>query len=698
MQQVTGNESATVCQVGQWRLDSGNRELSKPGQQRKLDPLTTAVLVHLAQHAGRTVSREELQSQVWGRKIVSNEAINRTIATLRRKLDDSAANPRYIETVPKLGYRLIADVEWLTTDSPQQRSISRTAIALGVLAIAAIVFVSSLLIRTHSSGNADDSVLAHSSGIIKVTALTGNEGRPDFSPDGRYIAYQHRAAGSDHWQIGLTDLLSSQVTMLTDSPHYNRLPKWSPDGQWLIFHRWRHGECGIYRLDMSAGPKHVSEPHLLIPCHPHSDRLDLDWAADGQSIYFTDGQGPESSYNLFHHDLRHQSTQQITHHSQGGLGYYALSRAHHSQSLILLRNSDWGASDIQRFEPQTSQLSPLQHFDEFINAVAWQSDDQALLIGTANGAIDHYSLINHQRQPLVSSHDPVFAPATLPQSTGIGFVVGSHGVMNIHTIELANANSPPTILIHSTREDTVPSYANTQRTLVFTSNRDNRIQVWQHDEHAGVKRLSDIGDLAHVNRIKWSTDDRLLLLESDGRVVLVDVARRSAKQLISLEQPMFNVSWLGESEQLLYAAKENGEWQLWQSGVDGTAAQPITTSGAFCAVSDTQQRYLYLVKYHQPGIWRFDLNDQTEQLIINDPEVLVSTCSGLSLRQQQLYYTRQDEQRTIMAWDTDKETTRMIHQRSARSHYHFTVSADGNTIAYASRDRAESAIAMLKPH
>src|SRR5690606_31337473 len=68
------------------------------------------LLVCLAARPGETWSREALIEAVWSRKVVNAEVLSRAIAELRGLLGDDARDPRYIETLPKTGYRLLAEV------------------------------------------------------------------------------------------------------------------------------------------------------------------------------------------------------------------------------------------------------------------------------------------------------------------------------------------------------------------------------------------------------------------------------------------------------------------------------------------------------------------------------------------------------------------------------------------------------------
>ena len=68
------------------------------------------LLLYLAQHPNTVVSREELEREIWADTVVGYDALNNTIAKLRKAFHDDPKNPQVIQTVPKKGYRLIAEV------------------------------------------------------------------------------------------------------------------------------------------------------------------------------------------------------------------------------------------------------------------------------------------------------------------------------------------------------------------------------------------------------------------------------------------------------------------------------------------------------------------------------------------------------------------------------------------------------------
>lgn len=94
--------------IGDRHVQPALNLISGPGGDARLEPKVMEVLVCLAGNAGEVVSRASLYDAVWGETIVTDQALTNCISELRHHLGDNRAEPRYIQTVPKRGYRLIA--------------------------------------------------------------------------------------------------------------------------------------------------------------------------------------------------------------------------------------------------------------------------------------------------------------------------------------------------------------------------------------------------------------------------------------------------------------------------------------------------------------------------------------------------------------------------------------------------------------
>ena len=108
---VTDAVAQPRIRIGEWWVDRAANQLGRSDQTVRIEPKAMEVLMLLAEHAERVVSREELLNAVWPGVIVGDEVLTQSVIKLRRVLGDDPRSPSYIETIPKRGYRLIARVD-----------------------------------------------------------------------------------------------------------------------------------------------------------------------------------------------------------------------------------------------------------------------------------------------------------------------------------------------------------------------------------------------------------------------------------------------------------------------------------------------------------------------------------------------------------------------------------------------------------
>src|SRR5258705_11610863 len=101
-----------LVRFGNFEVDLRSGELRKAGVKMKLSGQPFQVLSILLERPGEVVTREELQKRLWPDTFVDvDHNLNTSINKIREVLGDSAESPRYVETVPRRGYRFIAPVE-----------------------------------------------------------------------------------------------------------------------------------------------------------------------------------------------------------------------------------------------------------------------------------------------------------------------------------------------------------------------------------------------------------------------------------------------------------------------------------------------------------------------------------------------------------------------------------------------------------
>ena len=110
----------TMIRIGAWCVNPASGQISRDGETARVEVRTMRLLLCLAEHAGKVVSSDDLLNQVWSGVFVNQDSVYQAVASLRRLLGDDPKQPAYIETVPRLGYRLVATVSpWVDQSAAQ---------------------------------------------------------------------------------------------------------------------------------------------------------------------------------------------------------------------------------------------------------------------------------------------------------------------------------------------------------------------------------------------------------------------------------------------------------------------------------------------------------------------------------------------------------------------------------------------------
>jgi eukaryotic-like serine/threonine-protein kinase len=252
---MSGPPLGTI-RFGLYELDLEAGELRKNGAKLKLQDQPFQVLLALLENPDQVVTRETLRKRVWlGHTFVDfDQGLNTAIAKIREVLGDSASNPRFVETVPRRGYRFIAPVELPEPGpAPQpRRSILSVALAVGVSALA-FGFAIGWWFTVSSGGG---SQFPADYRLDRLTSDIGLTYQPALSPDGRLVAYASDRAGKDNLDIWIKTVAGGEPRQLTTHPAGDREPAFSLDGSRIAFRSDRDGG-GIYVMSTLGGELQV---------------------------------------------------------------------------------------------------------------------------------------------------------------------------------------------------------------------------------------------------------------------------------------------------------------------------------------------------------------------------------------------------------------------------------------------------------
>jgi transcriptional activator of cad operon len=106
-----GRPKTAMFRIGEWSANPSSGEISRNGESARVEARTMRLLVCLAERAGEVVSIDALLNEVWPDVTVAPDSVYQAVTSLRRLLGDDPKQPVYIETIPRLGYRMVAKVD-----------------------------------------------------------------------------------------------------------------------------------------------------------------------------------------------------------------------------------------------------------------------------------------------------------------------------------------------------------------------------------------------------------------------------------------------------------------------------------------------------------------------------------------------------------------------------------------------------------
>src|SRR5579862_340782 len=210
-------KTGAVYEFGPYLQDAAARTLNRQGAPVAITPKAFDTLLYLVSNAGRTIGREELIRAVWPDTFVEDGNLNYNISQIRKTLGEYAPGVPYIQTLPKQGYRFIAQVNPASDGvveansssppPPQRRQPAGMRVAFAFILLATIATAGFLLRHSEAAREVG--------GLVRVTSDSGLTMTPALSPDGTLIAYASDRSGEGNLDIWMQQAGGGEALRLT---------------------------------------------------------------------------------------------------------------------------------------------------------------------------------------------------------------------------------------------------------------------------------------------------------------------------------------------------------------------------------------------------------------------------------------------------------------------------------------------------
>ena len=641
-----------IARFGLFELDVNAATLRKNGVRIKLQDQPLQILSVLLDRPGEIVTREELCRRLWpdGTFVDFDHSLNASVNKLRDALGDTASNPRFIETVPRRGYRFIAPVERPEPPSlvpaaplpPDRRSRTKTIIA----AAATLVVISGAFEawRRQSATRRDEPLK-----VVPLTSTPGHELQPSFSPDGNYVAYSGGPGKAR--DIYVKQIGSETVRRLTSDAALDVSPRWSPDGRHIAFVRvlgdGEPAEFAALIIPASGGAESKVGTGWLQLRTTINNRL-LDWFPDSENIAVADAGAKGETTALFGLNVRTGERWRLTNAMPVGKGDFEPALSPEGRRLAFTRyvgnNTDVYLSDLD------DRRNPIGEPRALISgsgarAPVWTPDGRDILFSSGAHHRPHLA-----RLRVAARSVPERAPFAAEGNWGLAAAISTRwqvayavtvAQIDVYRTELEARTGRGVPFLKSTFVEHLPEYSPDGKRIAFVSNRSGSQQIWVCDAEAGNwHRLTSLADNAEATWPRWSPDGRRLVF-TVGRSVYVVPSEGGPAVLRFKDVASRNAiaDWSPDGKWLYVISNRSGRDEVWRAvadtDADGDRTTRVTHEGADSFRVSPDGEFIYFAKGAGPSeIWRVGVNGKYPVRLIEK----VSTSANFAVTREGVYF------------------------------------------------------------
>ena len=650
---------------GPFELDPDAEQLRRRGVALKLQPKQFVVLLLLAQRAGEIVSRQEIQQRVWGDDtfVDFDRGINFCINQIRTALGDDADRPRYIETIPRRGYRFIANIDGngktapeisgapATKTAPSRNSgsekqqsplpapfLTKRKILVGSLGLLAAFATVLLVVRLWQRGTRSGEANRGATSVRTFPLMTfpGQFLGIALSPDASQIAFTWNSADFRKWNIYVQRIGGGRPLQITHTQG-GMIPwvDWSPDGRLLVFGRCGEDDHGsLYTIPAMGGPEHrVAD----VAC---------DWAAtgavwtpDGNSLLFYDACVEGGSMGIVAFTVATGKKRCLAAPDSNSDNFSRPLLSPDAQNVAFVRETTIRVMDLFIVPFQGGTPRRLTSEGRLLGQFVWAADGKSVIFTSDREGVGGRRLwrVSINGGPIEPENDALLekiSPGQMPLSVlsrdrrRVAYVDNRFANYSIRRARLAASGgrviSEETVLQQPAEMDG-PRLSPDGNGVVFQSALSGARNIWTSDAagHNTLQLTSFSGEL--VGTPRWSPDGKWIVFvrrpADRAQIFMIDAEGRNTRALTEGEHENDVPIWSRDGKGVYFASDRTGRYELWKQDLASSTLTQVTKHGGFLAAESYDGRYLYYVKHFCSGIWRMPIDGGgEEERIINLPE------------------------------------------------------------------------------
>jgi Tol biopolymer transport system component/DNA-binding winged helix-turn-helix (wHTH) protein len=623
------------------------------GEVLPVEPKAFRVLLFLLRNPQKLITKEELLDAVWGDTAVSENSLTRSIALLRRLLDDGTREPRYIATVPTVGYRFQCDVrvaeegsaelnaqgsnpalkpsadDQPTTAAGGERKGAMRGIFAGV-GVAVLLLAAFLIYRAIAGGRVfghaghPAAKTAPNARIVPLTTVAGNVWDPAFSPDGKQIAFmwdgENPAKGDLYVQLVGAE---GPLRLTHTQSGYICCGDWSPDGQKIAFGRCTDDGGGVYVVPALGGvERKLTDVACSFGTAGHAK-----WTADGKSLALVDSCAPPNPPGIILFSIatgeKHCVTAPPPYADPGDEG---IALSPDGETIAFCRALTLGYEEIYTVELSGKNLRRLTPVDKptGITSFMWTPDGRYIVFGS-----DRTGAVRPWRVP---PEGGAIEPETVYPNVGaltsdgqrLAYVEHSGLPPETWKAELAAPGGKVlsmTKLVVSSGGNDATQLSPDGREIVFRSERVGREDIWKSNADGSDPQKLTSFDKGWPGTPRWSPDGTWIVFDSrvgeHSHITMVDSEGRNQRDVVAGDHENVVPSWSRDGRFIYFVSNRTGKWQVWKRELATGEETQVTRNGGFAAVESYDAKTLYYSRFDGGGLWSMPTGGGSEEHITN---------------------------------------------------------------------------------
>ena len=640
-------------EFGPFQLVPGAHRLLRQGEPVLLPPKEFELLLLLVRNAGQVMEREQLIKSLWPNTVVEEANLNVHISALRKALAENQKGQRYIETVPRLGYRFVAEVKEVSEPVPataattEAMALPDAPTALPVQTIAQslplaelpttarvpqipllplwgtlVVLVAIGIFAVAKSYYEKETGTPPSTELkaIPLTTYPGRESQPAFSPDGNQIAFVWRNEKESHANLFVRLVDGGNWVQITNLAGDEVSPTWSPDGKSIAFYRSSTEGDGIYVVPALGGAE-----RKLVDMWPNRLSIGshtwLHWSPLGKGMVISDRPSAQEPLSLYLLETETGERRRLTTPSASFVGDVSPVFSPDGKQIAFVRLMSVVAGEIYLVSVEGGEPKRLTFSGEGISSLTWAPNGCEIIFSSRYGGRSRLLRVPIEGgtpQWIATSGNDALYPSFARQGNRLAWSCPTSNT-DIFQLSLQEPNTTQrlTNLISSTANEISPRYSPDGKRIAFESNRSGSNEIWVCDSEGGnpICLTSFRGPL--LGSPSWSPDGKWLAIDSrpegNADIYVLSSEGGTPRRLTHDLAEDIVPNWSQDGRWIYFASHRSGRLQVWKVAAEGGEAIQVTQQGGFDPVESPDGKWLYYtLDRGSSAIWRMPIGGGSE--------------------------------------------------------------------------------------